>query len=134
MNAQNITEPRSDALQHNVSAFAASFSRTTLPGRIIFGNDALISLDEELDARKAHRTILIVSDRQGHLSRLGRRHWGHDFGRNGTPSGNTYPVNSPRAQPTQPAPQALIPSWRSAVAARSDWARLLRWLRVYRWR
>ena len=46
----NASDPMSPTL--------ASFARTSLPGQILYGNDSLDMLTNELDAQNLHRTIL----------------------------------------------------------------------------
>ena len=65
----NASDPMSPTL--------ASFARTSLPGQILYGNDSLDMLTNELDAQNLHRTILIVSGRQAKLADLGRLTLGH---------------------------------------------------------
>jgi maleylacetate reductase len=48
----------------------APFARTTLPGRIVFGDGALAQLPAELDQRGLRRAMLIVSGRDGQLADL----------------------------------------------------------------
>jgi maleylacetate reductase len=51
----------------------APFARTTLPGRIVFGNGALANVPAELDALGAQRAMLIVADYDGVLAEQGSR-------------------------------------------------------------
>jgi maleylacetate reductase len=46
----------------------APFARTSLPGRIVFGEGALARLADELDQRRLGRAMLIVSARDGRLA------------------------------------------------------------------
>ncbi|MEU7766665.1 maleylacetate reductase [Nocardia sp. NPDC049190] len=55
----------------------APFARTTLPGRIVFGNGTLNQLAPELDRERRRRAMLIVSARQRELADRGRSALGH---------------------------------------------------------
>ncbi|WP_257225769.1 maleylacetate reductase [Rhodococcus opacus] len=54
-----------------------AFTRTTLPGRIVFGDGALAQLAPELDGGSLRRAMLIVSARQPKLAVPGRSALGH---------------------------------------------------------
>jgi maleylacetate reductase len=56
-----------DTASHDVS-MPAPFTRTSLPGRIVFGAGALARLADELDQRGLGRAMLIVSARDGRLA------------------------------------------------------------------
>ncbi|MFJ7949670.1 maleylacetate reductase [Streptomyces sp. NPDC096354] len=50
----------------------APFARTTLPGRIVFGDGALSQLAPELDARQLRRAMVITSKYDAHLGEAAR--------------------------------------------------------------
>jgi maleylacetate reductase len=49
----------------------APFARTSLPGRVVFGDGALAHLAGELDQRGLRRAMLMVTDRDGQLADRG---------------------------------------------------------------
>ena len=73
----------SDSATPPGTAAPGPFTRTSLPGRVVFGDGALAQLAGELDQRGLGRAMLIVGSRDGHLAERGAavlgdratRHW-----------------------------------------------------------
>jgi maleylacetate reductase len=53
-----------------MTSMPADFTRTALPGRVVFGNGALAKLGAELDARGTTRVMLVVAARDAGLTQL----------------------------------------------------------------
>jgi maleylacetate reductase len=53
-----------------MTAMPADFTRTALPGRVVFGSGALARLGAELDARGVRRAMLVVTARDANLSQI----------------------------------------------------------------
>jgi maleylacetate reductase len=55
------------------SGMPAPFARSTLPGRIVFGDGVIANVPAELDALGAARAMLIVANADGVLAQHGAR-------------------------------------------------------------
>jgi hypothetical protein len=67
----------------------AAFARTSLPGRIVFGDGAVVLLAGELDQRDLRRAMLIVATTRSWQSAAATS-WESASNCTGTKSGNTF--------------------------------------------
>ena len=56
-----------------VAAMPASFARTSLPGRIVFGDDMVTRLADELDQHDLRQVMLITASRDAQLGEHGHK-------------------------------------------------------------
>lgn len=74
---QTNGESRSPVAAVPPSWMPAGFTRTTLPGRIVFADGAIGGLGEELDRLQARRVMVIAAGRDGHLADVAGQALGH---------------------------------------------------------